>query len=91
MTGQVSAGTDAVTFYLAKDMIPIKNVENEGFKRLLKIVHPRYEIPSRKYFSNTAIPPLYSECRNKIQHKMLNVQFFATSDLWSSPTSEPYF
>ena len=82
--------TDAVTFYLAKDMIPIKTVENAGFKRLLKIVDPRYEIPSRKYFYNTAIPWLYSECREKIQHKIHNVQFFATSDLGSSRTSEHY-
>ncbi|XP_057216122.1 E3 SUMO-protein ligase ZBED1-like [Triplophysa rosa] len=83
--------TDAVTFYLAKDMIPIKTVENEGFKRLLKVVDPRYEIPSRKYFSSTAIPQLYSECRSKMQNKIQNVKFFATTaDLWSSRTSEPY-
>ncbi|KAG1960983.1 zinc finger BED domain-containing protein 1-like [Pimephales promelas] len=62
--------TDAVTFYLAKDMIPIKTVENEGFKRMLKVVDPRYEIPSRKYFSATAIPRLYSECRNKMEQKL---------------------
>ncbi|XP_039515830.1 E3 SUMO-protein ligase ZBED1 [Pimephales promelas] len=83
--------TDAVTFYLAKDMIPIKTVENEGFKRMLKVVDPRYEIPSRKYFSATAIPRLYSECRNKMEQKVKNVMFFATTaDLWSSRTSEPY-
>lgn len=83
--------TDAVTFYLAKDMVPIKSVENEGFKRLLKVVDPRYEIPSRKYFSGTAIPRLYSECRRKMESKIQNVMFFATTtDLWSSCTSEPY-
>ena len=38
--------TEAVTFYLAKDMVPFKTVENEGFKRLLKVVDPRYEVPS---------------------------------------------
>ncbi|KAG1945207.1 zinc finger BED domain-containing protein 1-like [Pimephales promelas] len=65
--------TDAVTFYLAKDMIPIKTVENEGFKRMLKVVDPRYEIPSRKYFSATAIPRLYSECRNKMEQKWANM------------------
>ena len=26
-----------VTFYLAKDMVPFKTVENEGFKRLIKV------------------------------------------------------
>lgn len=72
-------------------MIPIKTTENESFKRLLKIVDPWYEIHNLKYFSHTAIPWLYSEWYNKIQHKTQNVLFFATvSDLWSSCTSEPY-
>jgi len=83
--------TEAVTFYLAKDMVPLKTVENEGFKRLLKVVDPRSELPSRKYFSNTAMPRLYSECQEKIERKVQKVQFFATtSDLWSSHTSESY-
>lgn len=72
-------------------MVPFKTVENEGFKCLLKVVDPRYELPSRKYFSKTAIPRLYSECRGKIERKVQKVQFFTTtSDLWSSRTSEPY-
>lgn len=72
-------------------MIPIKAVENEGFIRLLKVVDPRYVLPSRKSFSSTAIPRLYTECREKIERKVQNVQFFATtSDLWSSRRSEPY-
>ncbi|XP_060788758.1 E3 SUMO-protein ligase ZBED1-like [Neoarius graeffei] len=83
--------TDAVTYYLAKDMIPFKAVEDEGLKRLLKVVDPRYELPNRKLFSNTAIPRLYTECREKLERQIQKVQFFATtSDLWSSRTSEPY-
>nr|XP_008278996.1 PREDICTED: uncharacterized protein LOC103356573 [Stegastes partitus] len=61
-------------------MVPFKTVENERFKCLLKVVDPRYELPSRKYFSNTAIPRLYSECREKIERKVQNVQFFTTND-----------
>ncbi|XP_077417784.1 E3 SUMO-protein ligase ZBED1 isoform X1 [Vanacampus margaritifer] len=83
--------TEAVTYYLVKDMIPIKNVENEGFKRLFKVVDPRYDLPSRKFFSSTAIPRLYSECREKIEREVRTVRFFAAaSDMWSSRTSEPY-
>ena len=83
--------TDAVTYYLAKDMIPMKAVENAGFQRLMKVADSRYQLPGRKYFSNTAIPRLYSECRSKLKNKLDHVKFFATtSDLWSSRTSEPY-
>ena len=71
--------TEAITFYLAKDMVPIKTVENEGFQRLLKVVDPRYELSSRKYFSNTAVPRMYTECRAKIESKVQNVIFFPTT------------
>ena len=71
--------TDAVAYYLAKDMIPFKAVEDDGFKRLQKTVDPRYEPPSRKYFSNTAMPRLYTECREKLEKQIQNVQFFAKS------------
>ncbi len=82
--------TEAVTFYLAKDKISIKIVENEGFKRLLRVVDPRYKLHCLKYFSSTVIPNLYSVCCEKIERKVQNVQVSATtSNLWSSRTSEP--
>ena len=58
--------TEAVTFWLAKDMMPIQAVEREGFKRLVKKLDPRYNIPGRKYFSQTALPQLYDECGVKL-------------------------
>lgn len=48
--------TDAVTFHLVKDLCPVRTVEGVGFNKMLKVLDPRYELPSRKYFSNTAIP-----------------------------------
>ena len=58
---------------------------------LMKVVDYRYHLPSRKYFSNTCIPKMYSECRGKLEQKLANVSYYATtSDLLSSRTSEPY-
>ncbi|XP_024118468.2 zinc finger BED domain-containing protein 1 [Oryzias melastigma] len=83
--------TDAVAFHIAKDMYPLRTVEGAGFQKLLKVLDPRYELRSRKFFSNTAIPQLYTNCRTKVAQDIQNVQFYATtSDLWSSRTSEPY-
>lgn len=83
--------TDAVTFHIGKDMVPLQTVEKEGFKRLLKTVDTRYELPSRKYFSQTSLPRMYTECREKIVGQLQNVAYFSTTtDLWSSRTSEPY-
>ena len=83
--------TGSVTFCLTKDVMPIYSVEKPGFRELLKAFDPQYELPSRKYFSNTAIPSLYTQTREKVMHEMSHAQYFAaTTDLWSSTTTEPY-
>ncbi|CAM4654814.1 unnamed protein product [Leuciscus chuanchicus] len=51
----------------------------------------KYVLPGRKYFSKTALPQLYEECRGKLENNLRNVRYFATTtDIWSSRTSEPY-
>ncbi len=47
---------------------------------------PLYNMPSRKYFSKTALPAMYEECRGRVQ-----MEFYAsTADMWSSRATEPY-
>ncbi len=66
-------------------------MERDGFRKLVKVLDSRYELPGRKYFSKTALPQLYEECRGKLENNLRNVRYFATTtDLWSSRTSEPY-
>lgn len=48
-------------------------------------------MPSRNYFSRTALPALYSETRATVETELQDVTHFAaTTDLWSSQTMEPY-
>ncbi|XP_071344173.1 E3 SUMO-protein ligase ZBED1-like [Trachinotus anak] len=83
--------TEAVAYYIAKDMLPLSTVEKPGFKNLLHVLDPRYVLPGRKYFSKTAITKLYLKCKESVQQEILSAKYFATtSDLWSSRTSEPY-
>lgn len=83
--------TDAVTFCIAKDMLPLYSVEKQGFRRLIELLDPRYDTPSSKYFSQTAIPKLYGQTRERIATVVQGAEFFAaTTDMWSSMTSEPY-
>ena len=83
--------TDAVTYCIAKDMMPVYSVEKEGFTTLLKQFDPQYELPSRKYFSKIAIPKLYESTRESVLHTITNIQYFsATTDMWSSINGEPY-
>ena len=83
--------TEAVTYSICKDSLPIYSVEKPGFKRLLQTFDSRYEIPSRSYFSKTAIPNLYASTRAHVKHEISQVQFFsATTDMWSSIGMPPY-
>lgn len=82
--------TNSIMHYLAKDMVSINTVSNEGFKKLIRTLDKRYAIPSRTYFSHVAIPEMYTECRNKLETELKNEYYATTTDLWSSRTTEPY-
>ena len=83
--------TDSVTYCISKDMLPIYTTEKEGFCRLVATLDPRYEMPSAKYFSNTAIPALFEKTRERVVAEITGAKYFsATTDMWSSSTMEPY-
>ena len=83
--------TDLVTYCISKDMLPIYTTKKKGFRRLVETLDPRYEIPSAKYFSNTAIPALFEKTRERVVTEITSAKYFsATTDMWSSSTMEPY-
>lgn len=83
--------TDAVTYCVAKDMMPLYSVEKSGFKHLLHTFDPHYEVPSRNYMSRVAIPSLYNATKDQVLKSIQGSQYFSsTTDLWSSNTTEPY-
>ncbi|XP_056383565.1 E3 SUMO-protein ligase ZBED1-like [Hyla sarda] len=83
--------TNAITIHLAKDMVPLSTVEKDGFREMIKTLDSRYVLPSRRYFSQTAIPALYLKHRTKLEADVATIPHFsATTDLWSSRSMEPY-
>nr|XP_054591852.1 E3 SUMO-protein ligase ZBED1-like [Nothobranchius furzeri] len=83
--------TDAVALYIAKDMVPIYTMDKTGFINLMKTLDPRYELPSRKYFSEVVLPQMYRNTRKKVGRELEELSFFsATTDMWSSRTMQPY-
>ena len=77
----------AVAYYITKDMQPIYTVERSGFKFLVFKLNPRYNLPSRKHFTEIEIPKLYVEVRDTVVKPKLAVaeEFFAaTTHLWTS-------
>ena len=84
--------TNAIMYCIAKDVQPIYTVEKQGFKKLIKLLDPRFVLSGCKHFSHTALPKLYAECREKVEEELKrDLTYFATTtDLWSSRTSKPY-
>ena len=84
--------TRAVTRFLAKDMLPPYAVDKSGFREMIKTINPRYQLPHKDHFSQFAIPSLYAEVRTDVEKKITSSRFYysATTDLWSSCTTEPY-
>ena len=84
--------TDVVTYCIAKDSLPLYSVEKPGFKKLLSTFDGiRYELPSRSYFSRTALPALYLTTKERVIQEIESVKYFsATTDLWSSIGMKPY-
>ncbi len=48
--------TDAVTKYLAKEMVSFHTVEKKSFKDMVKVLDAQYELPGRKTFLTNSRP-----------------------------------
>ena len=64
-------------------MVPFYTVERSGFKEMIKTLDARYEPPSRKYFSETEMPKLYSEFRDKVEKDLRLLKYFSTTTVES--------
>ena len=71
--------TESVTFHLAKDMAPINTVTKTGFKRMLRKFDRRYQMPSRTYFGQVAVPEMYKQCRKDVLAEMNTVDYYAAT------------
>ncbi|XP_070792477.1 uncharacterized protein [Pituophis catenifer annectens] len=57
--------TRAVDQMVALDDQPFRMVEDAGFQHLLKLLAPKYKIPSCATFSRPIVPSLYQACREE--------------------------
>ncbi|KAI7789400.1 putative zinc finger BED domain-containing protein 1-like [Triplophysa rosa] len=62
-----------------------------GFRFLLHTIEPRYRIPSRGFFTDSAIPDLYNEAKSRVMESMQDAsQVAITSDSWTSIATDSY-
>lgn len=84
--------TDSVTRYLVLGMVPFRTVEKSSFKEMLNTFDKQYELPGRNYFSQTAVPALYSKVKDDVQREIQEISNFAlTTDMWSICEYDPIY
>ena len=83
--------TKAVAYFIVKDLRPYSVVSNEGFKNLVKVLDPRYEVPARQTFSDTVFPDMYIQSKKLVKSTLAGATNVAiTTDGWTSRATESY-
>lgn len=82
---------EAVANFIVTDMMPYNVVEGEGFKKMISVLQPNYQLPGRKAFTETKIPQLFKKTLETAKHLLEEKQFVAlTTDCWTSVAMEPF-
>ena len=72
-------------------MKPISIVDSKQFRKFVQVLHPRYEIPSKRYFTEKVIPDLYEEAKANVISELSGAASVAlTTDSWTSRACESY-
>lgn len=70
---------------IARDCHPFSIVDDDGFRSLINTLEPRYNIPSRKYFTETIMPKIYEGMKSVVGREVAGVSNFSlTTDIWST-------
>ncbi|CAL9691328.1 unnamed protein product [Knipowitschia caucasica] len=81
---------DLIIQFIVTGDQPFSVVQDIGFQMLMQHLEPRYDIPSRRYFSDTSLPALYEMLATHV-HTLLAkndanwISF--TTDIWTSGVS----
>ncbi|KAK7886511.1 hypothetical protein WMY93_026132 [Mugilogobius chulae] len=82
---------EKIMHFIAFGDQPFTVVEDMGFRLLMQHLEPRYQIPSRRYFSDSCLPVLYDHIANYI-HTLLGKKqadyISFTTDIWTSDVSQ---
>lgn len=78
---------------LIVDTIPLSFVENEGFLSMIAAGAQEWEVPSCRFFAETALPELYQEVLSqlcKALKQMVGKKLHLTMNIWSSADMATY-
>ncbi len=80
-----------VAYMIAKDMRPASIVQGKGFSQLIKELDPRYNLPSRAKITQSLLPGMKQDTREKLKSSLQATEWAAlTTDMWSSRNNTPF-
>ena len=81
---------DALVEMVARDMQPSTIVEDKGFNKLVHLLDPRYQLPSRRSLMRK-IPAKYDKVREEVKDELDHASAVClTTDIWTSRISQSY-
>ncbi|KAF0715631.1 zinc finger BED domain-containing protein 4-like, partial [Aphis craccivora] len=73
------------------EFYPFSMVDDKEFRKLLKMLNPRYEIPCRQTISKNLIPKLYNLTLENLKKKVENAKAVSlTTDGWTCVNNKSY-
>ena len=83
--------TEAVCYFIAKDMQPMDTVNDVGFRKMIHEFEPRYTPPDRKTIATHYLPQMFEVEKKRIGKAVESAQRYAvTTDLWTSRAKHAY-
>lgn len=75
----------AIAVFIASTCSPYSIVESDGFRHLMKVAAPNYEVPCRKTFSDRRIPALFVDMMDTVKTIISTAPFVSlTTDAWTA-------
>ncbi len=69
---------------IAVDLLPFSFVENDGFKRLMSKMCPKYRLKTRNYYKDRIFPQIFEGVKRSLVKKLAEAEFISfTTDTWS--------
>ena len=82
--------THSILNMIVADMRPLSMVADSGFKAMISTFHPKYELPSRTFFT-TQMEKKYEGIKCKVMQALQETSSVAlTTDIWISVATEAY-
>ena len=73
------------------DLQPLSIVNDKGFNSLVRMLDPRWKLPSRGHLSGTLLKELFNDCKLALIRELKKADHVAiTTDMWTSCAVEAY-